>query len=627
MLKRPEPGSIPDRPGSYQFKDGEGRILYVGKAKSLRQRLSSYFHSTELLPLRTQLMLSTAEGVEWIQVNNDVEALILEYNLIKRHKPRYNIRLRDDKSYPYLALTIGDEWPRATVMRGKKQAGVKYFGPYPHVSAIRTTLELLVRSFPLRTCSDAKFNRQSKLGQPCLLFHIQRCVGPCIGAVEHSRYQTVVESIAKVLRGDVVEIIKGLESQMRVSSAELDFETAARVRDSIESVKKVASSQEVVIDSEEDLDVVGYFDDELEVCVQVFHVRKGRLIGRKGFVVEKVEELAPMELMEKLLEIHYSETAIEIPPLICIPSQVSDPETITGWLSTERGAQVKLRVPVRGSKRRLVELANSNSKEEFRRQRFRRATDHNSRSQALNSLARELQLSQSPLRIECYDMSHLQGTNYVGSMVVMEDGLLKRSEYRKFKVSVPQNDDYAAMEEVLTRRLGRLKEPQISNAQDKSNRFAYRPNLLLIDGGKGQLNVAKKVMERLGIGGEIEVASLAKEFEEIYIPDCSEPIRLLRNSPALFLLQQLRDEAHRFAITYHRNRRSRSHSAISLDSTPGLGPRRREKLLAHFGSLTKLKSASNEELLQLDFLPTNVANGVYLVLHGLPGDNYSNGTV
>ena len=457
MLERPR--SVPDAPGSYQFKDAAGRIIYVGKAMSLRSRLASYFQDPVHLHPRTAQMVERAASVEWIVVASDVEAIMLEYNLIKTHRPRFNIRLVDDKSYPYLAVTVGDEWPKATVMRGARRKDTRYFGPYAHAYAIRETLDLLLRSFPIRTCSDAKLRRHQLLGRPCLLYHIERCSGPCVGAVEPEEYRRLVAELMAFLDGDTKPVVDRLESEMRQAAAELEFERAARLRDRLATVRLAVERQQMVTDTPEDLDALAIAEDELAAAVQVLHVRRGRVVGRHGFIVEKVEPLTSAQLVGRVLEQHYAETPIGIPREILVPELPEDTATYEAWLSGMRGARVTVRVPQRGRKRELVATARQNAEDQLKRHRLRRATDLTSRAVALEELQQALGLKEAPLRIECYDMSHMQGTDYVGSMVVFEDGLPKRSDYRRFKVSAVQgNDDYGAMHEVLTRRLRRLLE-------------------------------------------------------------------------------------------------------------------------------------------------------------------------
>ncbi|HMC52498.1 MAG TPA: excinuclease ABC subunit UvrC, partial [Acidimicrobiales bacterium] len=500
MLQRPATGTIPDTPGSYQFKDRDGRVIYVGKAHSLRQRLSSYFQSPAGLPPRTAQMVAAADSVEWIQVRNDVEALMLEYNLIKAHRPRFNVRLRDDKSYPFLAVTMDDEWPRAMVMRGQKRRGVRYFGPYGHAYAIRETLDLLLRTFPIRTCSDAKLQRHQRLGRPCLLFHIEKCSGPCVDEVDREQYDRLVADLLEFLDGDTEPIVRRLELQMSQAADGLEFERAARLRDRLASVRKAIERQQMVTERPEDLDVIGLAEDELEAAVQVFYVRRGRVVGRKGFVVDKVEDLTRPQLLSHVVEQLYAEAPLGAPKEVLVPSDADDRELLEEWLSGVRGGRVRIRVPQRGDKKALQETVTRNATEEFVRHRLRRSADHNARAKALNALQDALGLPEAPLRIECYDMSHIQGSDYVGSMVVMEDGLPKKSDYRRFKVrSVAGNDDYAAMEEVLTRRLSALLAEREAGHDpgERPRRFAYPPQLLLVDGGRGQLNVASRVVEEL----------------------------------------------------------------------------------------------------------------------------------
>ncbi len=617
MLERPPAGTIPDAPGSYQFKDGDGRVIYVGKAKSLRQRLNSYFGSVSALPPRTAQIVQSAASVEWIQVSNDVEALMLEYNLIKQHRPRFNIRLRDDKSYPFLAITLGDEWPRAMVMRGHKRKGVRYFGPYGHAYAIRETLDLLLRTFPIRTCSDNKFARHQREGRPCLLFHIEKCSGPCVKEIDREDYDGLVSELVGFLEGDTQTIVRRLEQEMRRASDTLAYERAARLRDRLGAVRKAIEKQQMVTERSEDIDVIGIAEDELEAAVQVFYVRGGRVVGRKGFILDKVEDLSPPQLVANVLQQLYAEATLVLPREILVPELPDDCDVIEQWLSGQRESRVEVRVPQRGSKRSLHETVTRNAQEEFLRHRLRRSSDHNSRARALNALQDVLELPQSPLRIECFDMSHIQGSDYVGSMVVMEDGLAKKADYRRFKVKdVGGNDDYAAMEEVLTRRLSALLVERRQPPEERRRRFSYPPQLLLVDGGKGQLAVALRVVEDLGLEEEIPVAALAKRFEEVYLPGRADPVRIPRHSEALYLLQRVRDEAHRFAVTYHRQLRGRRMTQSALDDVPGLGPARRKRLLAELGGVKAVKAAPLGSLLALPWLPEAVARAVHEKVHG-----------
>ena len=619
MVERPPSGTIPDAPGSYQFIDRHGQVIYVGKASSLRSRLSSYFQAPDRLHPRTRQMVETADRVEWTIVRNEVEALMLEYSLIKRHHPRFNVRLRDDKSYPLLAVTTDEEWPRAVVVRGRRRRGVRYFGPYAHAYAIRETLDLLLRSFPVRTCSPGKFRQHERLGRPCLLFHIEKCAGPCVGEVTPEDYETMVDGLCRFLGGDTDEVVRGLEAEMREASFELEFERAARLRDRLESVTKAVEKQQMVAARDDDLDVFGVAEDELEASVQVFHVRRGRVVGRKGFIVDKVEDVEGGALIDRVVESFYAETPPNgVPRTILVPREPSIGGLLEEWLALDREGRVQIRVPQRGDRRRLMETVHENAREEFVRHRMRRAGDHNTRSRALTELQDQLGLPEAPLRIECYDMAHLQGTDYVGSMVVLTDGLPDKRQYRRFKVHIEGNDDYAAMEEVLTRRLTAYLEERdqpVEERGERPGRFAYPPQLLLVDGGKGQLAVAERVVNSLGLEDEIPVAALAKRFEEVYLPGRAEPVGVPRGSDGLFMLQRIRDEAHRFANSFHRERRSKSMTRSSLDGIPGLGPARRERLVKALGGVRAVKAADLETLRALPFLPDAVAESVHAHFH------------
>ena len=647
VLERPQ--SVPDAPGSYQFRDAAGRIIYVGKALSLRSRLSSYFQDPAHLHPRTAQMVERAASVEWIVVASDVEAIMLEYNLIKAHRPRFNIRLVDDKSYPYLAVTVGDEWPRATVMRGAKRKDARYFGPYAHAYAIRETLDLLLRSFPVRTCSDAKLRRHQLLGRPCLLYHIERCSGPCVGAIRPEEYGRLVGELMAFLDGDTKPVVDRLEAEMRQAATELEFERAARLRDRLATVRLAVERQQMVTESPENLDALAIAEDELAAAVQVFHVRRGRVVGRHGFIVEKVEPLTTPQLVGRVLEQHYAETPIGIPRELLVAELPEDVATYETWLSGLGGGKVTVRVPKRGRKRELLATARQNAEEQLKRHRLRRASDLTSRAAALEELQLALALKQVPLRIECYDMSHMQGTDYVGSMVVLEDGLPKRSDYRRFKVTAVQgNDDYGAMHEVLTRRLRRLSdtpsavgaesdgasgtdggdadervadgaEAVVDRRRRRGPRFAYPPQLLLLDGGKGQLGVGVRVLEELGLTDKIAVASLAKQLEEVFVPGRPGPIQIPRDSEAIYLLQQARDEAHRFAIGFHRELRGRRMTRGALDDIVGLGPARRRRLVSELGGVRAVQAASLDDLLAITWLPQAVGRAVYEHLHARRG--------
>ena len=618
MVTKPPTGTIPETPGSYQFRDANGKVIYVGKAANLRQRLSNYFQDPRILHTRTAAMVAAAETVEWIEVRNEIEALMLEFNLIKEHRPRFNIRLRDDKSYPFLALTLDEQWPRAVVMRGRKRKGTKYFGPYPHAYAIRETLDLLLRTFPVRTCAPSKFKEHERLGRPCLLFHIEKCSGPCVNEVTSDDYQVFVRGLTDVLNGDADGITKDLEVAMREASSALDFEKAARLRDRLAAVKRATEKQQVVGDNNDSIDVIGIFDDDLEASVQVFYVRHGRVVGRRGFMVDKVEDLQPGQFLNRILENLYGdEPAMGYPKSVLVPYLPDDMDTYTEWLCGMRGNAVDIRIPQRGDKRSLHETVTMNAREEFTRQRMKRASDHNARSKALSEIQDLLRLPEAPLRIECYDMAHLHGTDYVGSMVVLEDGLPAKREYRRFKIkTVEGNDDYAAMKEVLTRRLSAYIEERDEPTGDKPGRFAYPPQLLLVDGGKGQLSVAIEVVKELGLEDEIPVASLAKKFEEVFIPGQSHPVNVPRGSEALYMLQRIRDEAHRFANSFHRELRDKRMKESVLDGIAGLGESRRQRLLRELGTLKAVKEAPLEQLQALPWLPDAVALAVFHKIHG-----------
>jgi excinuclease ABC subunit C len=618
-MQRPD-GSIPVTPGSYQFRDAQGRVIYVGKAINLRSRVSSYFADPATLHPRTASMMSFADKVEWIEVRNEVEALLLEYALIKEHKPRFNIRLQDDKSFPFMAVTTDEQWPRAMMFRGKRRKGVRYFGPYVHPGAIRDTLELLLRTFPVRTCAASKFKQHERLGRPCLLFHIEKCSGPCVGEISAADYKVHVDGLMKFLDGDNTEIVATMEKQMIAASEATDFEKAAKIRDRLTAIHQVLEKQQMVGVQEDDIDVIGIAQDEITAAVQIFFVRKGRVIGRNGFVLDKVEDVSPELLVDRILEnVYGDEPALGIPKQVLVPVLPESHEAVEKWLSDVRTTQVSVRVPMRGDKRELQETVTINASRELARHRLKRSADQHSRTMALNDLQQLLKLPHFPLRIECYDMAHLHGTDYVGSMVVLEDGLPAKTEYRRFKIKdVPGNDDYAAMREVLMRRLSAYKKERdlpISERGSKPGKFAYPPQLILVDGGKGQLGVAIDVVKELGLENEIPVASLAKRLEEVFVPNSSMPIDVPRGSEALFMLQVIRDEAHRFANTFHRQLRGKRMKVSGLDGIAGLGAARKEKLMQVFGSMKSLREASVEEILAQSGLPQVVSQAVYDALH------------
>ena len=606
---RPDPGSVPDAPGCYLFRDGDGRVVYVGKAKSLRSRLASYFQAWSGIGTRTRAMLEAARSVEWIVVDSEVEALHLEYTLIQRHRPRYNVRYRDDKSYPYLVLTTSEQVPRARVARGPVAKGDRRYGPYAHAYAIRETLDLLLRIFPVRTCTSGVYERAARSGRPCLLHHIDRCAAPCTGEIGVEDHRALVERLGAFLEGDTDPVLERLEADMQAASEQLNFEAAARLRDQLFAARRALEKQQVVTERAEDLDAIAVYEDELEAAVQAFFVRRGRLVGRKGWSVDKVEPLSTDQLLTSFILQLYAERDDEVPPQVLVPQQPDDADALSRLLADQRRCtrtekrgrpidKVRFVVPQRGDKRRFLDTVEENAREAFNRTRLKRASDFDSRTRALKELQEALGLDEAPLRIECYDISHLGGTEVVGSMVVFEDGLPKKRDYRRFKLTVDDNDDYAAMREVLRRRFTRLVEDRAKPVVDEAGearQFSYPPNLVVVDGGVGQLHAALEGVADLPIDG-VEFVGLAKRFEELWRPGERQPVVLPRGSESLFLLQRVRDEAHRFAVSYQRQRRSRSVSGSQLDSIPGIGPSRRKALLTRFGSVAAVRRASVDEL-------------------------------
>jgi excinuclease ABC subunit C len=616
MISKVPAASIPNSPGSYQFKDELGRVIYVGKAANLRSRVGSYFADPKTLHPRTASMVADAHSVEWIVVRSELEALILEFTLVKEHHPRYNIRLRDDKSYPFMAVTVGQQWPRALVVRNRKKNGTRYFGPYVNAWAIRETFDLILRTFPVRTCSDSKFTQHEKLGRPCLLFHIEKCSGPCVGAVSASDYDKHVREFMAFLGGESEEVVQRMQAEMGVASDSRDYERAAVLRDRITAVHKALEKQQMVGERSEDIDLIGVAEDDLEASVQVFHIRKGRVVGRNGFIVDRVEHVTSSGLIDRILEQFYGEEpALGYPKEVLVPILPDNPATYEEFLSQRRKSAVQIRVPQRGDKRALLETVTKNAQTELNRHRMKRSSDHNSRSRALTQLQTLLGLPKAPLRIECYDMAHLHGTDYVGSMVVLEDGLPNKREYRRFKVkTVAGNDDYAAMREVLTRRLSAFvasRDKPVGEPGQKPGRFAYPPQLLLVDGGKGQLSVAVEVLAELGLTEQIPVAALAKRFEEVFVPGSASPIEIARGDDALYMLQVIRDEAHRFANSFHRQLRGKKMRSGLLDNIAGLGEARSKRLSAALGGVAGVKAASREDLRLLTWLPDVVADAVF----------------
>jgi excinuclease ABC subunit C len=623
---RPAVGSIPESPGVYRFRDPNGRVIYVGKAKSLRQRLNSYFADVAGLHPRTRQMVRSASSVDWTVVGTEVEALQLEYNWIKEFDPRFNVRYRDDKSYPSLAVTLNEEYPRLQVMRGPKRKGVRYFGPYAHAWAIRETLDTLTRVFPARTCSNGVFKRAGQIGRPCLLGYIGKCSAPCVGRVSADEHRAIVDDFVDFMAGRTDLMVKRLEREMAEAAEAMEYEKAARLRDDLGALKRAMEKQAVVLGDGTDADVVAFAQDDLEAAVQVFHVRGGRVRGQRGWIIDKVEEVSTGQLVEQFLlqvyggvdeETGESGTAGEsVPREVLVPELPDDADVYEELLTELRGSRVSLRVPQRGDKRALMETVERNAKEAFARHRVRRSSDLTARSLALQELQEALDLPEAPLRIECMDVSHVQQTNVVASMVVFEDGLPKKSDYRRFSVT-HGTDDTAAMAEVVRRRFARhLKEEEdrkaeqgIAAEEGRARKFAYPPNLLVVDGGAPQVAAASRSLDELGIV-DVAVCGLAKRMEEVWLPGEPDPVILPRTSEALYLLQRVRDEAHRFAITYHRQKRSTSMLVSLLDDVPGLGDTRRKALMKKFGSLKRLRAATLEELTTVPGIGRRTAEAV-----------------
>jgi len=608
---RPAQGTIPDLPGVYKFRDARGRVIYVGKAKSLRSRLSSYFADMAGLHPRTQQMVTTASSVEWTVVSNEVEALQLEYSWIKEFDPRFNVRYRDDKSYPSLAVTLYEDYPRLQVMRGPKKKGVRYFGPYAHAWAIRETLDLLMRVFPARTCSAGVFKRAGQVGRPCLLGYIGKCSAPCVGRVSAQEHRAIVDDFCDFMAGRTDQMIRRMEKEMQVAAANQEYEKAARLRDDVGALRRAMEKQAVVFGDGTDADVVAFAEDGLEAAVKVFHVRGGRVRGERGWVVDKVEDVDTAALVEQFLLQVYGDAGEEVPREVLVPALPPDAEALTTWLCDLRGTRVDFRVPQRGDKRALMETVQRNAADTFARHKLRRASDLTARSVALAEIADALALDEAPLRIECFDVSHVQGTNVVASMVVFEDGLPRKSEYRRFSVR-EASDDTAAMAEVLRRRFARHVEERAAGPDPETGRprrFAYPPNLVVVDGGLPQANAARRALADLGIV-DVAVCGLAKRLEEVWQPGADVPVILPRSSEGLYLLQRVRDEAHRFAVTFHRQRRSKSMVESTLDTVPGLGETRRRALLRHFGSLKRLRTAGVEDIMGVPGIGRRTAEAV-----------------
>jgi excinuclease ABC subunit C len=614
---RPEPGTIPTQPGVYRFRDPKGRVIYVGKAKSLRPRLSSYFQDIGNLHPRTATMVTAAASVEWTVVKTEVEALQLEYSWIKEFDPRFNVKYRDDKSYPWLAVTLGEEFPRVMVGRGAKRKGTRYFGPYGHAWAIRETVDILLRVFPMRSCSNGVFKRSSQIGRPCLLGYIDKCSAPCVGNVSAEEHRQIVDDFCDFMAGHTNAFVRRIEKEMYAASDALDFEKAARLRDDLGAMHKALEKQAVVLGDGADVDVIAFAEDPLEVAVQIFYVRGGRIRGQRGWVADRVDEGGTAELVDDFLLQLYAGTdadaADAIPREILVPAVPPDVATYEQLLGGLRGAKVSIRVPQRGPKLALQETVAQNAAQSLALHKTKRASDLTTRNRALEEIQDALALDEVPLRIECYDVSNLQGTEVVASMVVFEDGLARKSEYRRFVIrGVDGQNDVASMHEVITRRFRRLLDEQATSSEvttengpmlvdpetGRARKFAYAPGLVVVDGGPPQVAAAQRALTELGIV-DIPVCGLAKRLEEVWLPDQEDPVILARSSEGLYLLQRIRDEAHRFAITHHRSRRSKSMVESLLDDVPGLGEVRRKTLLKYFGSLKKLRLAEVDEIAQV----------------------------
>jgi excinuclease ABC subunit C len=667
---RPAPGSIPESPGVYRFRDERGRVIYVGKAKSLRSRLNSYFADFASLHPRTQTMLTSAARVDWTVVGTEVEALQLEYSWIKEFDPRFNVRYRDDKSYPYLAVTMDEQYPRVMVMRGARRRGVRYFGPYSHAWAIRDTVDTLLRVFPVRTCSAGVFKRAGQIGRPCLLGYIGKCSAPCVGRISEDEHRVLAEEFCDFMAGQSGKFIRRLEAEMRAASAAEEYERAARMRDDVQALQRALEKQAVVLGDGTDADVIALAQDHLEAAVQVFYVRGGRVRGQRGWVVDKVDEVSTSELVEQFLGQVYGDDAVAadraaggsgpgrggpghggpgnevpggsrrgglpagesgrrtglVPREVLVPELPPDEGAVEEWLSERRGGRVSLRVPQRGDKRNLLDTVARNAAESLALHKTRRASDLTTRSRALQEIQDALALDDAPLRIEAYDVSNLQGTHVVASMVVFEDGLARKSEYRRFAIKgLDGTDDVAAIHEVISRRFRRYLEEReevhetggpgadVDDGQPR-RKFAYPPGLVVIDGGPAQVAAAVRALEELGVV-EVAVCGLAKRLEEVWLPGEDGPVILPRTSEGLYLLQRVRDEAHRFAITYHRKKRAAALTVSELDGVPGLGQARRATLLRHFGSVRKLTAASAEDIAELPGFGQRTAAAVYAALH------------
>ncbi|MEV6198249.1 excinuclease ABC subunit UvrC [Streptomyces sp. NPDC051920] len=642
---RPKPGQIPDSPGVYKFRDEHRRVIYVGKAKSLRQRLASYFQDLANLHPRTRTMVTTAASVEWTVVSTEVEALQLEYSWIKEYDPRFNVKYRDDKSYPHLAVTMNEEFPRVQVMRGAKKKGVRYFGPYGHAWAIRDTVDLLLRVFPVRTCSAGVFKNASRTGRPCLLSYIGKCSAPCVGRVSPEEHRELAEEFCDFMAGRTGTYIRRQEQQMAEAAEEMEYERAARLRDDIEALRKAMEKSAVVLADATDADLIALAEDELEAAVQIFHVRGGRVRGQRGWVTDKVEAVTTGDLVEHALQQLYGEeTGDSVPKEVLVPALPEPVEPVQEWLTARRGSNVSLRIPQRGDKKALMETVQRNALQALALHKTRRASDLTTRSRALEEIAEALDLDSAPLRIECYDISHLQGDDVVASMVVFEDGLQRKGEYRRFQIKgFAGQDDVRSMHEVITRRFKRylvekektgewtdggeaapggaepltdgipLSGSTLAEDDGRPKRFAYPPQLVVVDGGRPQVAAAQRALDELGID-DIAVCGLAKRLEEVWLPGEDDPVVLPRSSEGLYLLQRVRDEAHRFAITYQRAKRAKRFRSGPLDDVPGLGESRKQALIKHFGSVKKLRSATIDQICEVPGVGRKTAETIAVAL-------------
>ena len=618
---RPPSGQIPDAAGVYRFRDPAGRVIYVGKAKSLRQRLNSYFADPVSLHPRTASMVAAASSLDWVVVDNEVEALQLEYSWIKEYDPRFNVKYRDDKSYPYLAITLGEEFPRAMVIRGAKRRGTRYFGPYAHAWAIRETLDLLLRVFPMRTCSQGVFRRARATNRPCLLADIGKCAAPCVGRVSADEHRDIALDLAEFLSGRHEPLLAALTARMKAAAAELDYEAAARYRDDIGAVTRALERSAVVLRDGTDADVFGLAEDDLEASVQVFHVRGGRIAGQRGFVLEKTEDLHGPATMRTALVRHYGDlsatppgSSSAVPREVLLPVPAEDADVVAAWLSKVRKGAIRLHVPKRGEKRALLETVQRNAVQALALHKTRRSGDLTARGRALSDLMEILQLPGAPLRIECFDVSHLGGSDPVASMVVFEDGLAKTSQYRTFTIKEPgSTDDTRAMREVLLRRYSRLAaRDDEAGGQDRrppDTSFSYEPALVMVDGGAPQVDAAAAALAEAGMG-DLPVIGLAKRLEEVWLPDEADPLILPRGSEALYLLQRIRDEAHRFAIKAQRRKRARQVRRSALDDVPGLGPVRSAALMRAFGSVRAIRGADAGQIAQVPGIGPGLAEAI-----------------